>query len=86
MSQIRTILLVSALAATLAPFAANARRSVNPVPGTGQNIMVTSTAGYVSPFSLGRAGEQPSRGAATRTIGPMQYARMNGGSSTSGTN
>jgi hypothetical protein len=86
MSQIRTILLVSALAATLVPFAANARRSVNPAPATDQNTMATSTVGYVSPFSLGRADEQPFRGPTTWTTAPAQYARVDGGNSTRGTN
>jgi len=58
MSYMQKMMMVGALALTLTPLAADARRNVNPAPQPAQYVAVLSTPQQASHFGLGRAGER----------------------------
>jgi len=68
------IMMVGAVALTMAPLAANARRNVNPAPQPEQYLVVLSTPQSASHFSPGRAGERPTFQGDNSPDGANEYA------------
>jgi hypothetical protein len=85
MSHARIFLLAAALAAVLAPAAANARRIVAPNPQQVQHVVTLSAPAHVASFAEGRAAERPHQASGDPFFGgQMRYALTDGAANGAG--